>query len=119
MDVYFSTPAQDFLHPFPSRLAFGRSDGFSGHRIPKPINKVPGSGRCRTVGVEAGVRGCIGGGMRQGGGCSGVIKGRGVGQSSTPTQPTHLMKRGKSDVRMWWRGGTSRWLRKSPRSSHR
>ena len=36
-----------------------------------------------------------------------------------PTQPTHLMERGKSDVGdVVEGGGTSRWAGKSPKSSH-
>ena len=42
-----------------------------------------------------------------------------VGQSPIPTQPTHLMKRGKSDVGdVVGGGGGLGWAGKSPKSSH-
>ena len=58
------------------------------------------------------MRGGIAGASRNGG--FGGTKG-GLSQSRIPTQPTHLVEGGKSDM---WRGGASGWDGKMPKSSH-
>ena len=71
--------------------------------------------------MEGWVRGCICGGVRQGGGSQrglGGNEGGGVRQSPIPTQPTHLMKRGKSDVKEVVEGGHLRVGGEEPQSSH-
>ena len=80
-----------FVFTPPSHLAVSGTEGVSVHRIPMPINKVDGHGRCGTVGVEGGVRGCIGGGVRQGGGAQRGFGGNegGGGRPIPDTNSTH------------------------------
>ena len=65
----------DFLHPFLSHLAVSGTEGVSVHHIPKPVNKVEGHGRCRTVGEKGGVMGLHRWGVRQGGGLAKGVQG--------------------------------------------
>ena len=70
-------------------------------------------GRREGLGLaKAGEGGSGKGAVRKGG--WGVMKGGGVRQSRTLTQPTHLMKLGKSDVRDAMQGGHLRVGGKDP-----
>ena len=80
----FISPTPGFLHPLPRHLTIRRTEGVSVHRIPKPINKVDGHGRCNTVEEKGGVRVCIGRGVLQGGGSHRGFGGNEGGGSAKP-----------------------------------
>ena len=65
-------PPPSFPRPLPplGHLGAGGTQGVSVHRIPEPINKLDGHGRCGTVGEEGGVRTCIG----RGGSSKGAVR---------------------------------------------